>query len=74
MKNITLGYNFDFPGSAFIEGLRVYLSAENLFILTDYTGFDPEATASGNSDVDLGIDLNAVPINRSYSLGLRFMF
>lgn len=74
MKNITLGYNFDFPGSAFIEGLRVYLSAENLFILTDYRGFDPETTASGGSDVDLGIDMNAIPINRSYSLGLRFMF
>jgi len=74
MKNITLGYNFDFPGSAFIEGLRVYVSAENLFILTDYRGFDPETTASGGSDVDLGIDLNSIPINRSYSLGLRFMF
>ena len=45
-----------------------------LFIITDYTGFDPEATASGASDVDLGIDLNAIPINRSYSLGLRCMF
>lgn len=74
MKNITLGYNFDFPGSNFIEGLRLYVSAENLFIITDYTGFDPESTASGNSDVDLGIDLNAIPINRSYSLGLRIMF
>ena len=74
MKNVTLGYNFDFPGSNFIEGLRLYVSAENLFIITDYTGFDPEATASGASDVDLGIDLNAIPINRSYSLGLRCMF
>lgn len=74
MKNVTLGYNFDFPGSSFIEGMRLYVSAENLFILTDYTGFDPETTASGGSDVDLGIDLNAIPINRSYSIGLRFMF
>ena len=74
MKNITLGYNFDFAGSAFIEGLRAYVSAENLFILTDYRGFDPEATASGGSDVDLGIDLNAVPINRAFSLGLKFLF
>ncbi|MDN5212974.1 TonB-dependent receptor [Fulvivirgaceae bacterium BMA12] len=74
MKNITLGYNFDFPGNNFIESLRIYASAENLFIITDYTGFDPEATASGSSDVDLGIDLNAYPINRSYSVGLKFMF
>ena len=74
MKNITLGYNFDFPSNSFIKGLRLYVSAENLFIITNYTGFDPETTASGNSDVDLGIDLNAIPINRSYSVGLRLMF
>ncbi|MCG8309042.1 MAG: TonB-dependent receptor [Cytophagales bacterium] len=74
MKNITLGYNFDFSGSSFIETLRLYVSAENLFIITDYSGFDPEATASGSSDVDLGIDLNAYPINRAYSIGLKFMF
>jgi len=74
MKNITLGYNFDFAGSNFIQGMRLYVSAENLFIVTDYTGFDPETTASGGSDVDLGIDLNSIPINRSYSIGLRFMF
>jgi len=74
MKNVTLGYNFDFPNSGVIEGLRLYVSAENLFIITDYTGFDPEATSSGGSDVDLGIDLNAYPINQSYSIGLRLMF
>ncbi|GAH70296.1 unnamed protein product, partial [marine sediment metagenome] len=57
-----------------LETLRLYLSAENLFILTGYSGFDPESTASGNSDVDIGIDYNNYPLSRSISLGLRAIF
>ena len=57
-----------------MQSLRVYVSANNLLTFSNYRGFDPEATASGSSDVDLGIDLNAVPINRAFSLGLKFLF
>ncbi|MEM9832503.1 MAG: SusC/RagA family TonB-linked outer membrane protein [Bacteroidota bacterium] len=75
MKNITLGYTFNnILGKIGLDALRLYASAENLFILTDYTGFDPVSTASGNSDVDLGIDLNTYPINRSFSLGVKATF
>ncbi len=75
LKNIALGYTFDNAlQSIGLEGLRLYVSAENLFIITDYTGFDPESTASGNSDVDLGIDYNAYPISRSISFGVKASF
>ncbi|MEM9671079.1 MAG: TonB-dependent receptor [Bacteroidota bacterium] len=75
MKNITLGYTFsNVLGKIGLDALRLYASAENLFILTNYTGFDPVSTASGNSDVDLGIDLNTYPINRSFSLGVKATF
>jgi TonB-linked SusC/RagA family outer membrane protein len=75
MKHATLGYTFsNVLNSIGMSALRVYLSAENLFIITDYSGYDPESTASGNSDVDLGIDLNAYPINRSFALGLKLTF
>ncbi|MCK5463632.1 MAG: TonB-dependent receptor, partial [Bacteroidales bacterium] len=42
MKNVTLGYTFDnvLRGIG-MSGLRLYLSAENLFIITNYTGYDP---------------------------------
>ena len=43
-------------------------------LITDYSGFDPVSTASGNSDVDLGIDLNAFPISRSFSVGFNLTF
>ncbi|MEM6376879.1 MAG: TonB-dependent receptor [Bacteroidota bacterium] len=74
MKNITLSYDINLARFGFIKGLNISASAENLFILTNYTGFDPESTASGNSDVDLGIDQNSFPLNRIFSMGLRASF
>ncbi len=75
MKQVTLGYTFNNVLNGIgMTALRVYLSAENLFIITNYTGYDPESTASGNSDVDLGIDYNAYPINRSFAMGLKLTF
>ncbi len=75
MKHVTLGYTFNNVLNGIgMNALRLYLSAENLFIITNYTGYDPESTASGNSDVDLGIDINAYPINRSFAVGLRLTF
>jgi TonB-linked SusC/RagA family outer membrane protein len=75
LKNVVIGYSFDnFLNNIGLDDLRVYCSAENLFIITDYTGFDPESTASGNSDVDLGIDYNAYPISRSFTLGFKLTF
>jgi len=75
LKNLTLGYTLDNVLNGIgLESLRLYVSAENLFILTGYTGFDPESTASGNMDVDIGIDYNNYPLSRSFSLGLKVIF
>ena len=75
LKNVVLGYTFtDVLNQIGLDDLRIYGGAENLFIITDYSGYDPESTASGNSDVDLGIDYNAYPINRSFTLGLKLTF
>ncbi|MFY0651706.1 MAG: TonB-dependent receptor [Cyclobacteriaceae bacterium] len=75
MKTIALGYNFNnVLNNIGLQSLRVYVSAENLFILTGYQGFDPESTSTGGSDVDLGIDFNAYPINKSFSVGMKVTF
>ncbi|WP_298238548.1 TonB-dependent receptor [uncultured Algibacter sp.] len=79
MKNITLSYDFDLANSKFFKSLNLRLSAENLFIITDYSGFDPESTASGSSsdysaDLDIGIDIDTYPISRTFSAGLQLTF
>lgn len=77
MKNIALGYNFDknLLKKLGLSNIRLYASVENLFVITDYSGFDPEATASvSNADADVGIDYNTYPINRSFTFGLNVAF
>lgn len=65
MDNLTLGYNF---GDIFNRGsnLRVYGMAQNVFVVTDYTGVDPEIF--GN------IDNGFYQRPKVYSLGLNFQF
>lgn len=75
LRSASLTYDLkDVLNDIGIEQLKVFVNAENLFIITDYSGFDPVSTASGNSDVDLGIDLNAFPISRSFSVGFNLTF
>ncbi|MDQ0477213.1 MULTISPECIES: SusC/RagA family TonB-linked outer membrane protein [Chryseobacterium] len=65
MDNLTLGYNF---GDVFNKGsnLRVYGMAQNVFVVTDYSGVDPEIF--GN------IDNGFYQRPKVYSLGLNFQF
>jgi len=48
LKTLTLGYNFPkkIASKLFMENLKIYGSASNLWTLTDYTGFDPETAAN----------------------------
>ncbi len=42
MKNITIGYRIPFGGNSAVSNLRFYVSAQNLFTITNYSGLDPE--------------------------------
>lgn len=66
LKNIELGYSFSGPQMMGLENVRVYLSAQNVFTITDYTGLDPEST-------DL-IDMGTYPQARSFIGGVNFVF
>jgi TonB-linked SusC/RagA family outer membrane protein len=71
-KNITLGYRL--PKMTHISSARVYVSANNLFTITDYTGFDPEVNTFGNSNKQIGVDNLVYPTARSFLLGLQVAF
>jgi len=66
VKNVTLGYTL--PASlvrkAKLSTARFYLSAQNLFTITQYNGFDPEVGTSG-------IDNNVYPVTRTISIGVN---
>lgn len=71
LDNVQLGYDFKFKTSA-VQKLRLSLTANNLFILTKYTGTDPEVSQNG---MVFGIDArNYYPKTRSVALGLNVTF
>lgn len=76
LKNITLGYTV--PGQwtrkAAISKLRVYASAQNLFCLTGYSGYDPEVSTSGNNPMTPGMDWGAYPKSKVITFGLDIQF
>lgn len=65
LQNVTLGYTFSTGG---FKNLRLYVSGDNLFILTKYKGFDPEV--STDTGFGLGIDYTNYPRARTLTLGI----
>ncbi|MEM9647904.1 MAG: TonB-dependent receptor [Bacteroidota bacterium] len=49
LSNVTLGYNLKDVGV--FNSLRLYLSAQNLFTITDYSGYDPEVSSTTGSSL-----------------------
>ncbi|WP_081204560.1 SusC/RagA family TonB-linked outer membrane protein [Niastella yeongjuensis] len=70
-KNISLGYTFQVKG---ISNLRAYVSANNVFTVTSYTGFDPEVGSFGNSNTQFGVDNIVYPASRSFLIGAQVTF
>ena len=67
----TLSVAYDIPvKSNFIEGVNIWISANNLFTLTNYLGTDPEFSA-GNSVYYQGVDTGLVPQTKTYYVGLK---
>ncbi|PKP47422.1 MAG: TonB-dependent receptor [Bacteroidetes bacterium HGW-Bacteroidetes-11] len=76
LKSITLSYNVlnNNPRFTFIKNLSVYVTGQNLFTFTKYSGFDPEVNAYGSSAVEVGIDYGTYPQSRTIIFGLNVEF
>lgn len=73
LKNATLSYNFPVRNSTVFSNLRVYVSGINIFTISDYIGWDPDASLRGNTTVARADD-NAYPLTRSWLFGLSVGF
>src|SRR5690606_12082080 len=67
LQSVRLGYELPVGNIQFLNRVSFYLTGQNLFTITDYSGVDPAANASGSSTVAL--DFNAYPIPRTFLLG-----
>ncbi|MDE6862278.1 MAG: SusC/RagA family TonB-linked outer membrane protein, partial [Alistipes sp.] len=76
-RNVQLGYTLpqDLTKKAGISRLRIYVQAENLFTLTNYTGCDPEVTGSNSGyGTEVGVDRGVYPQSRTFSVGVNLTF
>ena len=69
LKNISLSYDvpLDKMKNSFFDSVKLYVSGQNLFTLTNYSGFDPEVGPTG-------IDNNIYPVVRTITLGTTLGF
>lgn len=76
LKNLTIAYNLPtkFINKAKINGVRVYLTGQNLLTFTNYSGYDPEVSADPFSSVGFGRDFGVYPQARTYTAGLSVTF
>ncbi len=74
VKNITLGYQLPAGLVKGVRNARLYLSGDNLFTFTEYSGFDPEVNSAGVSNTIMGLDMNAYPSVKMYRIGLDLGF
>jgi len=79
LNSLTLGYTF--PGKTIrglgMSNLRLYVTGYNLWLLTNYSGYDPEVSTTRNSSyaaLTPGIDYSAYPRSRSVTFGVNVTF
>jgi TonB-dependent starch-binding outer membrane protein SusC len=74
LQNVTVGYTFNLPARLqAIRSARVFVSGDNLFLFTDYSGYDPEVF-TGAGLATRGIDYLTYPRARTFTTGLRLQF
>jgi TonB-linked SusC/RagA family outer membrane protein len=76
LKNVTLSYSLPqkLMQRAKIQSVRIYVSGSNLWTLTKYTGYDPEANTYGQSTTLIGIDNGGYPQSKIYQVGATLSF
>jgi len=79
LNNLSLGYNFNTKGlgiSKWASTLRLSVTGQNLFVITDYDGYDPEVNADRNVSgvTSYGIDFVSYPKAKSIVFGLNVSF
>jgi hypothetical protein len=72
LREVSLSYAFG--NFKKIKDITLSVSGRNLISWDDYKGYDPEVNAGGQSTILRGIDFGAVPIPKTYSVGLSAKF
>lgn len=76
LSTLTLGYSL--PKSllkkVYLNSLRVYATCYNAFVITNYSGSDPEVSSVRKTNLTPGVDYSAYPKSRQFVIGLNVNF
>jgi TonB-linked SusC/RagA family outer membrane protein len=76
LQTASVGYRL--PATIFgktgISSARVYAQVFNAFLITNYTGQDPDISVNGNTNTTPGVDKNSVPQGRTFTFGVNLGF
>lgn len=71
LKNINFGYTLSISNN---RSLRIYASGQNLFLITNYPGYDPEVKTYTKNPQKRGVDFGTYPGTKTYLLGLKLTY
>jgi TonB-linked SusC/RagA family outer membrane protein len=76
LSNLRIGYSLNSRKINWLSALEIYATGQNLFTITDYTGFDPAVNTSKNvdSNTSMGIDYASFPTSRTYLFGITIKY
>ena len=74
LSNLTVSYDFDVDKIRSISNLKMFVAGQNLFTLTDYSGYDPEISSFLYNGLINGVDWNGRANARTFVLGLNIGF
>jgi TonB-dependent starch-binding outer membrane protein SusC len=76
VRNLHIGYNMpkSLLSKASIASARFYVSGQNVAIISNYTGPDPEVSSNGNGNTNAGVDRNSIANGRTITVGLNIGF
>lgn len=73
LQNLSLAYTFTRDLTKFAD-ITLGVSAQNLFTITGYSGYDPESISDCNNDTSVGLDYGAYPGVRTFTFSLKLGF
>jgi len=76
LQNVTIGFSLpqDVAANIGFTSLRIYASGNNLYTFTNYSGFNPDVSAFGRDNLNLGHDSAGYPQIRTFNLGVDIKF
>lgn len=76
LQTVSLGYNLPvkFISKAKLATARIYFSGQNIYTLTNYSGYDPELGSFNNNALYTNVDNGNYPNPRTYTVGANITF